>query len=694
LNTGSSEIDPVGTTTLLMGFHCHQPVGNFESVLRQGCRVCYGPLLEELVRHQDFKFSMHMSGHLLEWIEAREKGIFDLLTGAARKGQAELFTAGFYEPVLNAIPPADALEQIMLLSDLIQEMSGIRPEGLWLTERIWDPSLVPLLHQAGICYTIVDDNHLAASGSGNDDLSGYFITDTRGKAMALYPISQSLRYATPFKPVPQALEAVAGAGAGKGRTAIVFDDGEKFGMWPDTADWVYGRGWLRDFLSAVCESENIRTSTFREHFHDRAPMGRVHLASGSYAEMEEWTLAPEDARAFNELVMDLQDSGRGKEARRFLKGGLWADFFIKYSESNNMHKKMIHISERTVDEGVPEARHSLFMGQCNDAYWHGIFGGLYLPVLRNGIKRALNEAEKILDERSGNPSPRLEDINLDGYLETELRTPGGIAVITALGGHVYELSDKESLFDLLSTLTRRVEHYHLAAGASGSERGGDVTTIHESVHSMSEEARRKLVYDRYPRYAFIDHFLPSGTAAEDLMNSSAAQWGDFAGGIYDLKIQADGARAVREGSLSVPGRGPVPLRIEKLFELKNRTLTVNYNIGWQEDLEVNVDFGCEVNLHLPSQMSCEARLDGRPFSLGEPADLGDGNSLSFMDPALNAPVTLTSSLPGSVWIYPVQTVSQSEGGFEVTWQGCSLGFRWNLAFPDDRELSLNLSLEF
>jgi len=677
-----------------MGFHCHQPVGNFESVLRHGCRVCYGPLLEELVRHADFKFSMHVSGYLLEWIRVHEKGIFDLLTGAARSGQAELFTAGFYEPVLSAIPPEDALEQITLLSDLIREMSGKAPEGLWLTERIWDPSLVPLLRRAGIRYTVVDDNHLAATGSGQADLSGYYLTETQGQAVALYPISQSLRYATPFKPVPQALAAVQEAGRGSGRTAIVFDDGEKFGMWPDTADWVFGRGWLRDFVSAVSESEHITTSTFREHFHGHGPVGRVHLGPGSYAEMEEWTLTPEDARALKELVRDLQNMGRGNEARRFLRGGLWADFFIRYSESNNMHKKMLRISRRTVEEGVPEARRRLFMGQCNDPYWHGIFGGLYLPVLRNGVKRALNEAEKILDERSGVPAPLLHDLNCDGHPEVELRTSSAMAVITAPGGHLYELSDKESLFDLLGTLTRRVEHYHQASQGPESEKEGDVATIHESMHNMSEDARRKLVYDRYPRYAFIDHFLPPGTGAEDLMNSSAQEWGDFAGGIYDLTISDSGARAVREGSLMIPGRERVPLRIEKRFELVRKTLTVRYEVLWDEEPECDVDFGCEVNLHLPSQTQCRARLDERPFSLSDAADPGSGNRVIIEDPALPSPVMLTSSLPGSVWVHPVQTVSQSEGGFEVTWQGCSLGFKWSMPRPRAGTLSLVLTLDF
>lgn len=694
MNTGSSEKSDSGITTLLMGFHCHQPVGNFDSVIRRGCEICYGPLLEELCRHESFKFSIHMSGHLLEWIQSRERGIFDMLSLAARRGQAEIFTAGFYEPVLTVIPPSDALEQIRLLSDLAFEMSGRRPEGLWLTERIWDPFLVPLLCEAGVRYTIVDDNHLLASGQGGLDLTGHFITETQGQPMGLYPISQRLRYATPFKPVKESLDAVIQAGAGKGRTAIVFDDGEKFGMWPGTSQWVYGSGWLRDFLTAVCESEDIRTATFSEHYHSRTPLGRVHLASGSYVEMEEWALSPGDAGLFHELARELESSGRGDAARKFLRGGLWPDFFIKYSESNNMHKKMIRISRRSIENDVPEARRPLFQGQCNDAYWHGIFGGLYLPVLRNGVKRALNEAEGILDDKCGVPSPLLEDINLDGHPEAELRSSEMVAVVTAMGGTLYELSDKKSFFDLLGTLTRRPEHYHTVSVQDTESGEAAVATIHESMHSMTEEVRKKIVYDPYPRHAFLDHFMPSETRAGEWMDSRALQWGDFATGLYELKIEGRRAVTHRKGTLSVPGSNPLPLTVQKRFELEGRTLAVDYELSCPEQVEGDVAFGCEVNLHPPSQAGCKADVDGKPFSLEDCLDWEEGRCVTLQDPLLPAPLRLRSSVPAALWAYPVRTVSQSEGGFEVTWQGYCIGFKWRLGPGSLELLSFRLTLEF
>ncbi len=677
-----------------MGFHCHQPVGNFDSVLREGCRVCYGPLMEELSLHPGFRFSLHMSGHLLEWIAQREKGIFDLISRMAAGRQAEILTAGFYEPILTVIPPEDALQQIALLSDLAEGMAGLRPIGLWLTERIWDPSLIPLLGEAGVQYTVVDDNHLIASGHGDGDLTGYFVTESRGQMMALYPISQNLRYATPFKQVPEAIDAIHGAASGRGRTAIVFDDGEKFGMWPGTADWVYGRGWLRDFLTAVTEREDIVTRTFRDHFEGNRPMGSLRLPPGSYIEMEEWTLPPRDARVFHELYRDLEQSGRGEEARRFLRGGLWQDFLSKYSESNNMHKKMIHISRRTRDRKVQGAEKALFQGQCNDAYWHGIFGGLYLPVLRNGVKRALNEAERILDEEGGVPDPLLSDINADGYQEVDFRSRSVIAVVTERGGHLYELSDKESLFDLLSTLTRRLEHYHLAAQeASQDDDKGDVATIHESVRTLGEEVRELLVYDRYPRYAFVDHVLPPGTGVREMVSSTAPQWGDFAEGLYGLTIQGNGARAVREGRVFPQGgESSFPMTVRKDFRLEGRTLTADYALSAGPGPSREVLFCSEINLHLPTGTGARGEVDGRPVPLDAPHEETAGTQVTLSDPVLPELLTLKASVPGDVWCYPVYTVSQSESGFEVTYQATCVCFAWKLDFSREKQLSLKLTL--
>src|SRR5437660_12690615 len=67
-----------------------------------------------------------------------------------------------------------------------------------------------------------------------------------------------------------------------------------------------------------------------------------------------------------------------------------------------------------------QARDLLLRAQCNDAYWHGIFGGIYAPHLRTDPWRNLIRAEAIADRQApGALIPRVEllDDDADGAKE-------------------------------------------------------------------------------------------------------------------------------------------------------------------------------------------------------------------------------------------------------------------------------------
>ena len=60
-----------------------------------------------------------------------------LLKAMVQRGQAELFGAGFTEPVLASIPVRDRIGQITQLSGYLKQKLGQEPQGAWLTERVW-----------------------------------------------------------------------------------------------------------------------------------------------------------------------------------------------------------------------------------------------------------------------------------------------------------------------------------------------------------------------------------------------------------------------------------------------------------------------------------------------------------------------------------------------------------------------------
>ncbi len=682
------------TTPLLLGFHCHQPVGNFDSVLRHACARCYGPLLETLAGQPGFRFSLHLSGPLLEWMEKQERSLHRLVGELARRGQAELLTSGFYEPVLASLPRRDALAQVRLFSQHLESLSGVPPRGLWLTERVWEAALVPLLAEAGVEYALVDDNHFRASGLAPEQLGGRFLTEFMGEGVSLFPISKELRYLVPFHPVGEVLahlRALPAGGAG-----ILFDDGEKFGLWPGTDELVFGKGWLQAFLGAVQEEEGLATMTFSQHLDLFPPRGKVHLPPGSYLEMEEWTLPPGEGLAFRRLWSQLSAEGRGEEARRFLRGGTWLDFFRRYPESDDLHQKMLGVSRRLAGRDLPRAARNLYRGQCNDAYWHGIFGGLYLPVLRDGVTRALNEAERELDRALGLPAPVVADLDGDGHPEAELRTPEAIVRVSSRrGGQLVELSDKSSLFNLLGTLARRPELYHFPLQREGHLRGeGEVATIHEAERALTAEQRASLAYDWYPRHAFIDHLMAPGATLAAFARCEHPEWGDFVNQPYTLSLEGQVIRACRDGGAFPPGRERVPFRVEKGYHLAGRSLVVRLRAECGGKAPLSAVLACEVNLHLPSGESAAASCDGILLPLDRPQEWEEAREVALLDPALAGQVRLASSLPGRVWSFPVRTVSQSEVGFDHTCQGICLAFCWELEFLPGRPAAIDLSLTF
>ncbi|RUM62381.1 MAG: 4-alpha-glucanotransferase, partial [Persephonella sp.] len=70
------------------------------------------------------------------------------------------------------------------------------------------------------------------------------------------------------------------------------------------------------------------------------------------------------------------------------------------------------IKNKKIDNDITEY---LLQSQCNDALWHGVFGGIYLPILRNNAYIAINHAEKIIDKNEY--IIEVIDFNNDGYNE-------------------------------------------------------------------------------------------------------------------------------------------------------------------------------------------------------------------------------------------------------------------------------------
>jgi alpha-amylase len=682
-----------------IGIHNHQPVGNFDEVFREAMGKAYLPFLEILERHPGVKVSIHNSGILYEWFEKNGTAYIDLLAKLVERGQVELITGGFYEPILPAIPERDGIGQIRMLSSYIEKRFHTVPIGFWTAERVWEPYLPLQLNRAGVRYTMLDDYHFRAAGLSESEISGYYLTEHEGKSVAVFPISKDLRYIIPFKQVDEGLTYLRDLAETHDGSLIVFaDDGEKFGIWPGTYEWVIKEGWLEKFFFELEKNSDwLQTLTFKEALETSESSGMVYLPTASYHEMMEWALFDEARVAFHEIeeelkAMDLFDR---LDKYAFLRGGLWRNFLAKYPEANLMHKKMMRVSDRiesisteTIDEDARSrlhmARKKLWAGQCNCPYWHGVFGGLYLPHLRSANYSSLLEAENIADglmNASGRGRMEFHDFNGDGKNEAIVESRDiNIFVSPDLGAGVMELDYRPLCVNLMDIMRRKVEPYHNLGDVDGNgddEQGEAIPSIHEIVTDETVN-QADVIVDSHTRLSFIDRFIGMEVSYDDYRLNRFSELGDFAYKPYKVESCTDGEKfslsCSREAHIEYSGR-QFPYRVKKRYELVDGEALLRILVELQDlaSLDVAAKYGIEFSIGEIAGNADDRYMSFQPSGtrkkLGTPGEEEELHGFQIMDEWRGLTVDLAFSLPVTLWHYPIETFSQREGGFEMIYQG-------------------------
>jgi hypothetical protein len=661
------------------GVHNHQPIGNFESVLRETTANAYRPFLERLRARPEVRVTVHCTGSLLEWLRAHERATFDLLGEVVTRGGVEVLTGGFYEPILAVVPDSDKRGQIERLTAFVASELGVRPRGMWLAERVWEPHLARVLHDVGVEYVLVDDRHFALAGLEPDELGGYYLTEEQGAILRVFPINARLRHLIPFAEVDKSIEYL-GERRGRVPAVTVVDDGEKFGGWPGTYRHVYEEGWLDRFFDRVLATDWLRLATFAEVVDAVPAAGRVYLPTASYHEMEEWALPIEAGRELARAKRDLLALEAGERLAGLLRGGFWRSFLVKYPEVAEIYWKMLRVSSAVTaaghatprDRRVLQAREALWRGQANDAYWHGVFGGCYLPHLRRAVKSALLEAETRLP--AADPvALRVGDVNGDGHDEVLMRTSGlAITLNPARGGTVTEIGALARRHDLADVFGRRPEAYHakLAAGAAAAMR-----SIHDPPSQKEPGLEQRLVYDRFRRACLLDGWFEAAGELDPVepWPASRASLGEA---VFSHAAERRGdAVDVRLGHRL---QTPAPLEVDKRVSVRDAALTARYRLAAPGEA-LSGRWAVQWNLAL-SAGDAQGRYltaPGHP-SLGSTGRVSDAREITLVDEWLELSARLSWSPSAELTWGPVETVSVSEGGFERIYQGLALLLVWPL----------------
>ncbi len=709
------------TINLLFAVHNHQPVGNLATVYRQSWEKCYDPFLRMLESHPRFRISVHYSGSLLEWMEENRPDFLGRLRGLVDRGQVELLSGGFYEPLLPFIPERDAVGQIRLSNQYLAEKFNSHALGFWLAERVWSPLLPKMVASTGLKYTIVDDSHFRYAGFSDEDIFGHYVTECEGFTLSLFPISKRLRYAIPFRPPEETLEILRYYATDSGDLAVTYaDDGEKFGMWPGTYRWVFEEKWLEKFVTNLEQNrEWVHMLTFSEYLEKFPAQGRAYLPPASYEEMMEWALPPLSSVAFKDMVEEFKREGRFEKYWPFLRGGVWENFLVKYSESNHMHKKMLYVSQKVhralqmklgtdKDASPAPVLKDLWRGQDCCAYWHGLFGGLYLNYLRHAVYQNLITAERSAEVMEHGRGKYLYheilDFDKDLHPEILVATSDLEAIFKPnYGGALIELDYRPKRFNLTDVLTRRPEAYHRKL----KKAQADSSASNMQTPGKTREVEEALFYDWYTRYSFLDHFLGEGATLDQFRRCQYPELGDFVNQPYELlevkKLKKPPGLSVllqRKGGLwKREGKVPVDALKRFLFHREKARIEVDYEIMNRGSGETSLWFGVELNLTLLAGDDPRCHLlfpglkveDRRLCSSGA---IPEVEQVGLRDQASGFGVSLSLSPKSQLWRFPLETVSQSESGFQKIYQGTVFLFHWRFSLKPGEKKPLNISLSF
>jgi len=679
---------------LALVFHQHQPAGNPPTVYQEVTERAYAPLVAALYRHPEVKATMHFSGPLLDWLEGNRPDVIGDLGDLLKRGQVELLTAGYYEPILVGVPRRDAVAQIRALTERIVSMFGHRPLGAWLTERVWEPQLPSLLAEAGVAYTVLDEEHFLQAGLRREDLGQSFITEDQGFPLVVFPGNSRLRSLIPFRDVRQSISELRERKDAGAKLVVYADDGEKFGGWPGTFQRVHKDGWLDELFTAiVANSDWIDTIKLENAWvFDRASR-RVYLPGGSYPEMAEWALEAPAARRFAQARHALKD-----DQASLVASPPWRNFLAKYPESNALHKRMLMVSEELARRSildssmeVRQAQQNLWRAQGNDVYWHGIRGGIYLPHLRADAYGSLLKAERILAERRVAAGEQ-RDYDVDGLEEYLFRGNAGAVFVHVHGGAIIEWDIYASATNLVDTIARRSEAGHDAlrrAEKAGKVKIGkagekDVKSIHDVVRAKERGLTKLMDYDPARRALFQDSFR---VGRNDPVNLHALP--------YTLTPQRE-ARTVSlileapaRALVSLPGLG-----IRKDIRIADEGLAagVRYRIRNEGDEEFTFTFTSASNLALLSETNAAdtIALGTRKTSPGKELVNKNVSEIVVHSETRHFDITFAIDPPAEVQSRPVYAVANSEHGFEKLYEQTEISCSWQVALDPGEHMDLEI----
>jgi alpha-amylase len=410
--------------------------------------------------------------------------------------------------------------------------------------------------------------------------------------------------------------------------------------------------------------------------------------------MMEWSLPTKKAiLKYESFTHELsEDKDKWETFGQFVRGGFWRNFFVKYPESDHLHKRILGLSERFASlrpsvkktEKWKNGYDLLLAAQCNDTYWHGVFGGIYLANLRHEVYTNLIRAENELCELETKSELRMHDSVLENKF---LR----ITVDSLHGGAISEIDYKPKAFNLSNFINRYDEpsHEKLKSAKEAGSVIGESKSIHDQILTKERGLEKYLVIDWYRHGSFIEHFLSDEATIDDVKKMTFLEHGDFFKSPFTSEVQKDRNTMVlkleRQGTVFANGSlHQFTVRKSLVVNKGSENIFAHLAIQNNSDVTIPVKFASEWTFGLLAG-DAEDRYYESPGvriadrKLNSTGIFENAQELSLVDEWSKFKITLKTKRICTFWRTPIETVSLSEEGFERIYQGSMIFAVWNFS---------------
>jgi len=695
----------------------HQPLGVSSERLAECFDAYYEPVVDALEADRGLRLNLHFTGTILEYALAERPEFLPRLKRLWNEERVQLLGGAFHDALLPAIPERDALGQLNLTRQFMKAHLGREPRGGWLCLRAWDPSLIPLLVQAGVGHVLLDDAQFVTAGFKAGDIRGHFTTERAGHCVKVFPIDATLLrvfHTSQAAGTKKALDEM-------GRGQVGFSGVETFA---GNGEELIDSGQF-GMLCGVLKGEYhwCKTHLLEQAIRMFPDQGRVYLPTSAQPRLGDFSRPADTVARRARLIRHMETMGIWKEAQQFGGGVVWDNFLVKYPAINQLHKRMLRTSARVdrlrqillerqragkngsgetmARKILQKAAAGLWKAQNHSVYWHGGAEneGIYDSQLRLRAVRELLVAEALVDRvlpdrKAENWHGLKADLDADGELEALVVTPFFQAIVHPRhGGTLWELDLRKKGLALQTMVVPVEEPYHdMPTGTEVRLVDEDERDTLEGLPAVPrgavEPALAKLRLDGTRRGAFQDHFFGAETTLESYARRQFREMGDFSDEPYALKVY-EPEYLGQPGVVTVSRAGVVKdvdrallLRIDKSFRfaVDKPRLHIIHDLANRSREPASVWYGMEWTFGIPSGQPEAARLkvlgaddEERQAMLTDgPVDLGDAVWVEFLDAAAGVAIVLQFEEPMGVWWVPIETIHQSPDGFKQAIQGHTL----------------------